>query len=66
VARYEMETRVAHISSEMDKVQEKMERVDKSDSRPFLAAAPDFPGQLLTCNWRENVPLTLGATATVA
>src|ERR671921_687794 len=29
-ARYEMETRVAHISSEMEKVQKRMERVDRS------------------------------------
>src|SRR6185503_17777219 len=32
VARYEMETRVAHISSEMEKVQKRMERVDRSKS----------------------------------
>ncbi|NTW12671.1 MAG: hypothetical protein HGA30_05100, partial [Anaerolineales bacterium] len=30
VARYEMETRVAHISGEMEKVQKQMERVDRS------------------------------------
>lgn len=32
VARYEMETRVAHISTEMEKVQKQMARVDKSKS----------------------------------
>jgi signal transduction histidine kinase len=42
VARYEMETRVAHISSEMDKVQEKMERVDRSKSAFISVAAHEL------------------------
>ena len=42
VARYEMETRVAHISSEMDKVQKEMERVDKSKSAFISVAAHEL------------------------
>jgi signal transduction histidine kinase len=42
VARYEMETRVAHISSEMEKVQKKMERVDKSKSAFISVAAHEL------------------------
>ena len=42
VARYEMETRVAHISSEMDKVQRQMERVDKSKSAFISVAAHEL------------------------
>ena len=42
VARYEMETRVAHISSEMDKVQKQMERVDRSKSTFISVAAHEL------------------------
>ena len=42
VARYEMETRVAHISSEMEKVQSQMERVDKSKSAFISVAAHEL------------------------
>jgi len=42
VARYEMETRVAHISSEMEKVQKRMERVDKSKSAFISVAAHEL------------------------
>jgi signal transduction histidine kinase len=42
VARYEMETRVAHISSEMDKVQKRMERVDRSKSAFISVAAHEL------------------------
>ncbi|HSL42780.1 MAG TPA: HAMP domain-containing sensor histidine kinase [Anaerolineales bacterium] len=42
VARYEMETRVAHISSEMEKVQKQMERVDKSKSAFISVAAHEL------------------------
>ena len=42
VARYEMEARVAHISSEMEKVQKKMERVDKSKSAFISVAAHEL------------------------
>ncbi len=42
VARYEMETRVAHISSEMDKVQKQIERVDKSKSAFISVAAHEL------------------------
>ncbi len=42
VARYEMETRVAHISSEMDKVQMQMEQVDKSKSAFISVAAHEL------------------------
>jgi len=42
VARYEMETRVAHISSEMEKVQRQMERVDKSKSAFISVAAHEL------------------------
>src|SRR5512134_2626197 len=42
VARYEMETRVAHISNEMDKVQKQMERVDKSKSAFISVAAHEL------------------------
>src|SRR5512138_1862891 len=42
VARYEMETRVAHISNEMDKVQQQMKRVDKSKSAFISVAAHEL------------------------
>lgn len=42
VARYEMETRVAHISSEMEKVQDQMERMDKSKSAFISVAAHEL------------------------
>lgn len=42
VARYEMETRVAHISSEMEKVQTEMERVDRSKSAFISVAAHEL------------------------
>ena len=42
VARYEMETRVSHISKEMDKVQKKMERVDRSKSAFISVAAHEL------------------------
>lgn len=42
VARYEMETRVAHISNEMDKVQKEMERVDRSKSTFISVAAHEL------------------------
>src|SRR5687768_10101473 len=42
VARYEMETRVAHFSSEMDKVQKRMERVDRSKSAFISVAAHEL------------------------
>jgi signal transduction histidine kinase len=42
IARYEMETRVAHISSEMEKVQRRMERVDKSKSAFISVAAHEL------------------------
>jgi len=42
VARYEMETRVAHISNEMEKVQKQMERVDKSKSQFISVAAHEL------------------------
>ena len=42
VARYEMETRVAHISSEMEKVQKRMEQVDKSKSAFISVAAHEL------------------------
>ena len=42
VARYEMETRVAHISSEMERVQKRMERVDKSKSAFISVAAHEL------------------------
>lgn len=42
VARYEMETRVAHISHEMEKVQKRMERVDKSKSAFISVAAHEL------------------------
>ena len=42
VARYEMETRVAHISSEMEKVQKRMERMDKSKSAFISVAAHEL------------------------
>ena len=42
VARYEMETRVAHISNEMEKVQKRMERVDKSKSAFISVAAHEL------------------------
>jgi signal transduction histidine kinase len=42
VARYEMETRVAHISSEMERVQKRMERVDRSKSAFISVAAHEL------------------------
>ena len=42
VTRYEMETRVAHISGEMEKVQRKLERVDKSKSAFISVAAHEL------------------------
>jgi len=42
VARYEMETRVAHISSEMDKVQKQLKRVDRSKSAFISVAAHEL------------------------
>ena len=42
VARYEMETRVAHISSEMEKAQKQMERVDRSKSAFISVAAHEL------------------------
>jgi len=42
VARYEMETRVAHISSEMEKAQRQMERVDQSKSAFISVAAHEL------------------------
>lgn len=42
VARYEMETRVAHLTNEMEKVQKEMERVDKSKSAFISVAAHEL------------------------
>ncbi|HEU0294056.1 MAG TPA: HAMP domain-containing sensor histidine kinase [Anaerolineales bacterium] len=42
VARYEMETRVAHISNEMVKVQKQLERVDRSKSAFISVAAHEL------------------------
>ncbi len=42
VARYEMETRVAHISNEMEKAQKQIERVDKSKSAFISVAAHEL------------------------
>jgi signal transduction histidine kinase len=42
VARYEMETRVAHISTEMEKVQRRMARVDRSKSAFISVAAHEL------------------------
>jgi len=42
VSRYEMETRVEHISSEMDKVQKQMQHVDKSKSAFISVAAHEL------------------------
>lgn len=42
VARYEMETRVAHISSEMEKVQKQLARVDRSKSAFISVAAHEL------------------------
>ncbi len=42
VARYEMETRVAHISNEMDKVQKRIERLDRSKSTFISVAAHEL------------------------
>ena len=42
VSRYEMETRVAHISNEMEKVQKRMERVDRSKSAFISVAAHEL------------------------
>lgn len=42
VARYEMETRVAHISTEMEKAKKQLERVDKSKSAFISVAAHEL------------------------
>lgn len=42
VTRYEMETRLAHISSEMEKVQKQMERVDRSKTAFISVAAHEL------------------------
>jgi signal transduction histidine kinase len=42
VARYEMETRMAHFSSEMEKVQHRLERIDKSKSAFISVAAHEL------------------------
>jgi len=42
MARYEMEARVAHISSEMEKVQKRMERIDRSKSAFISVAAHEL------------------------
>jgi signal transduction histidine kinase len=42
VLRYEMETRVAHISSELGKVQEKLQRLDQSKSSFISVAAHEL------------------------
>jgi signal transduction histidine kinase len=42
VARYEMENRVSHISSEMEKVQKQMARVDRSKSAFISVAAHEL------------------------
>ncbi len=42
VSRYEMETRVEHISNEMEKVQKQMARVDKSKSTFISVAAHEL------------------------
>ncbi|MCC6298534.1 MAG: HAMP domain-containing histidine kinase [Anaerolineales bacterium] len=42
VARYEMETRVAHISAEMEKAKKQMERVDRSKSAFISVAAHEL------------------------
>ncbi|MCC6499054.1 MAG: HAMP domain-containing histidine kinase [Anaerolineales bacterium] len=42
VARYEMETRVTHISAEMEKAQKQMERVDRSKSAFISVAAHEL------------------------
>ncbi|MFT3894818.1 MAG: HAMP domain-containing sensor histidine kinase [Anaerolineales bacterium] len=42
VSRYEMEMRVAHISNEMEKVQKRLERVDKSKSAFISVAAHEL------------------------
>ena len=42
VARYEMETRVAHISNEMEKIQYQLARVDKSKSAFISVAAHEL------------------------
>jgi signal transduction histidine kinase len=42
VARYEMETRVAHISNEMDQIHKQMERVDRSKSAFISVAAHEL------------------------
>lgn len=42
VARYEMETRVTHISNEMEKVKDQMERVDRSKSAFISVAAHEL------------------------
>lgn len=42
VSRYEMESRVAHISGEMEKVQRKLEHVDKSKSAFISVAAHEL------------------------
>jgi len=42
VARYEMESRVAHITGEMEKIQRQMERVDRSKSAFISVAAHEL------------------------
>ena len=42
VARYEMETRVAHISDEMQRVQKQLERIDRSKSAFISVAAHEL------------------------
>lgn len=42
VTRYEMETRLAHISGEMEKVQKQMERVDRSKTAFISVAAHEL------------------------
>jgi len=42
VARYEMETRVAHISDEMQQVQKQLERIDRSKSAFISVAAHEL------------------------
>jgi signal transduction histidine kinase len=42
VSRYEMESRVAHISNEMEKVQKQLERIDKTKSAFISVAAHEL------------------------
>ena len=46
VARYEMETRVAHISDEMQQVQKQLERIDRSKSAFISVAAHELKAPL--------------------